>query len=180
MSYDMNGLQLTSVSESKNSYRLTAVDLKQKKIAAYAASKPPHQNVWSMHNIGLYKDPRDAAFVAQEFEKKYDKITVRQMIVDGTFYDIAREFRQNIDIPEWKYPAEGMTIEEMLGSKYKMNYVNNARDALLEAMKVENIKSPIVSKAKEMMAKVENLAKTGITFREAAKQVIAKEYSIHI
>jgi hypothetical protein len=174
MSYDMNGLQLTSVSESKNSYRLTAVDLKQKKIAAYAASKPPHQNVWSMHNIGLYKDPRDAAFVAQEFEKQYDKIVVRQMIVDGTFYDIAREFRDNIEIPEWKYPAEGMTIDEMLGSKYKTNYVNNARDALLEAMRVENIKPPTVNKSKEMMAAVEALVRTGITYRQAAKEVVFK------
>ena len=173
MSYDMNGLQLTSVSESKNSYRLTAVDLKQKKIAAYAASKPPHQNVWSMHNIGLYKDPRDAAFVAQEFEKRYNKIAVRQMVVDGTFYDIAREFRENIEIPEWKYPAEGMTIEEMIGDKYKTNYVNNARDALVEALKVANIKAPAIHKAKEMMNLVEKLVKNGITYREAAKKVVS-------
>lgn len=172
MSYDMNGLQLTSVSESKNSYRLTAVDLKQKKIAAYAASKPPHQNVWSMHNIGLYKDPRDAAYVAQEFEKLHDKIAVRQMVVDGTFYDIAREFRDNIGIPEWKYPAEGMTIDEMLGGEYKMNYVNNARDALLEAMRVANIKAPAVQRAKEMMISVETLVRSGITYREAARQVV--------
>ena len=169
----MNGLQLTSVSESKNSYRLTAVDLKQKKIAAYAASKPPHQNVWSMHNIGLYKDPRDAAFVAQEFEKRYNKIAVRQMVVDGTFYDIAREFRENIEIPEWKYPAEGMTIEEMIGDKYKTNYVNNARDALVEALKVANIKAPAIHKAKEMMNLVEKLVKNGITYREAAKKVVS-------
>ena len=173
MSYDMNGLQLTSVSESKNSYRLTAVDLAQKKIAAYAASKPPHQNVWSMHNIGMYKDPRDAAYVAQEFEKLYNKIVVRQMIVDGTFYDIAREFRENIEIPEWKYPAEGMTIDEMLGGKYKMNYVNNARDALLEAMRVGNIKAPAINKAKEMMDSVEKLVCSGITYREAARKVVA-------
>lgn len=178
MSYDMNGLQLTSVSESKNSYRLTAVDLSQKKIAAYAASKPPHNNVWSMHKIGLYKDPRDAAFVAQEFEKKYDKSAVRQMIVDGTFYEIAREFRETIEIPEWKYPAEGMTIDEMIGGKYKTNYVNNSRDALLEAIRIANIKVPPINKAKEMMNSVEDFVRSGITYREAAKKVVFAEFLI--
>lgn len=173
MYYDQNGLQLTPVSDSKNSYRLTAVDLLQKKFAAYAASKPPHNNVWSMHTIGLYKDPRDAAYVAQEFEKIYTKEQVRQMIVDSTFTEIAREFRENIDIPDWKYRAEGMSIEDMLGGKYTTNYVNNARDALVEAIRVAGVKAPPINKAKELMNKVECLVRTGITYREAARKIIA-------
>ena len=173
MSYDMNGLQLTSVSNSLNTYRLTAVDLAQKKFSAYAASKPSHNNEWSMHHIGMYKDPRDAAYVAQEFEKLYDKVTVRQMIIDGTFSEIAREFRENIEIPEWKYPAEGLSIDDMLGGKYTTNYVNNAREALVEAIRVAGIKTPAIQQAKIMMNRVEELVRTGITYREAARQVVA-------
>lgn len=173
MSYDLNGLQLTPVSDSKNTYRLTAVDLTAKKFCAYAASKPAHRNDWSMHTIGLYTDPRDAAFVAQEFEKLYDRVAVKQMIVDATFNEIAREFRENIEIPEWKYQAEGLSIDDMLGGKYTTNYVDNAREALIEAIRVAGIKTPVIAKAKEMMAKVDKLVKTGITYREAARQIVA-------
>ena len=168
----MNGLQLTPVYDSKNSYRLTAVDLTQKKFAAYAASKPPHNNVWSMHTIGMYKDPRDAAYVAQEFEKVYTKEQVRQMIVDATFTETARDFRENIEIPEWRYRAEGMSIDEMIGGNYKTNYVDNAKDALVEAIRVHGVKAPALAIAKKMMAEVENLVRQGMTYRYAAHKIV--------
>lgn len=172
--YDLNGLQLTPVSDSLNAYRLTAVDTVNEKYSAYAASKPTHKNEWSMHTIGLYKDPRDAAHVAQEFAKLHDKVKVRQMIIDGTFTEIAREFRENIEIPEWKYPAEGLSFEDILGGKYKTNYVNNAKDALLEAMRVFNIKAPALNIAKKMMDEVENLARQGMSYRSAAHTIVSR------
>lgn len=172
--YDLNGLELTPVSDSLNAYRLTAVDTTNEKYSAYAASKPTHKNEWSMHTIGLYKDPRDAAYVAQEFAKLYDKVKVRQMIIDGTFTEVAREFRENIEIPEWKYPAEGLSFEDILGGKYKTNYVNNAKDALLEAMRVFNIKAPALDAAKKMMAEVENLVRQGMTYRNAAHKIVSR------
>lgn len=170
--YDQNGLELTPVSHSLNAYRLTAVDVTTQKYAAYAASKPTHKNEWSMHTIHLYKDPRDAAYVAQEFAKIYDKVAVRQMIIAGTFNDVAKNFLETIEIPEWKYQAEGLSFEDILGGKYKTNYVNNAKDALVEAMKVFNVKAPAVAEAKKMITAVENLVKSGMTYRAAAKQVV--------
>lgn len=171
--YDHNGLELTPVSNSLNAYRLTAVDLTTQKYSAYAASKPTHKNEWSMHTIYLYDDPRDAAFVAQEFAKIYDKVAVRQMIIDGTFSHIAKEFRENIDIPEWKYQYEGLSFDDILGKKYKTNYVNNAKDALVEALRVFNIKTPPLKIASKMMAEVENLVAAGMNYRAAAKNVVA-------
>ena len=125
-----------------------------------------------MHPIGLFKDPRDAAFVAQEFAKVYDKQTVRVMITDGTFWEVAREFRESIEIPEWKYPAEGLSFDEIVGGKYKTNYVNNAKDALVEAIKVFNAKTPAVAVAKKMMSDLEEMVKGGMTYREAAKKIV--------
>lgn len=176
MAYDKNGLQLSPVAETRNTYRRTAVDMTQRKFSAYAASRPTRLNEWAMHTIGLYKDPRDAAYVAQEFEKLYDKVAVRQMIIDDTFTEVAKEFRENIDIPEWKFEAEGLTIEEMLGETgYKRNYVDNARDALIEALHVAGIKTPALKEAKLMMAAVEKLvSKNGMTYRRAAKKVVEK------
>lgn len=170
--YDQNGLELTPVSNSLNAYRLTAVDVTAQKYAAYAASKPTHKNEWSMHTIGLYKDPRDAAFVAQEFAKIYDKFAVRQMVIDCTLNQVAKDFRESIDIPEWKYQAEGLSFDDILGGKYNTNYVNNAKDALVEALRVSNMKAPALKVAIEMMSKVENLVKSGMTYRSAAKFVV--------
>lgn len=171
-SYDMNGLELSPVSTSMNAYRLTAIDMTNQKYAAYAASKPSKKNEWAMHPIGLFKDPRDAAFVAQEFAKVYDKQTVRVMITDGTFWEVAREFRESIEIPEWKYPAEGLSFDEIVGGKYKTNYVNNAKDALVEAIKVFNVKPPVLAVAKKMMSDLEEMVKGGMTYREAAKKIV--------
>lgn len=170
--YDLNGLELTPVSNSMNAYRLTAVDITTEKYAAYAASKPTHKNEWSMHTIHLYKDPRDAAFVAQEFAKVYDKVAVRQMIIDGSFGQTAKEFRENLEIPEWKYQAEGLSFEDILGGKYKTNYVNNAKDALVEAMRVFNMKAPALKVASKMIAEVEKMVTTGMTYRAAAHSIV--------
>lgn len=170
--YDQNGLELTPVSNSLTAYRLTAVAVTTKKYAAYAASIPPHKIGWSMHIIHLYKDPRDAAFVAQEFAKVYDKAAVRQMIDDGSFNQVAKKFCENIEIPEWKYQAEGLTIEDILGGKYKTNYVNNVKDALVEAIRVAGVKTPPLKIATKMMADVEELVKNGFTYRIAAKTVV--------
>ena len=173
--YDHNGLELTPAADTMNAYRLTAVDLTEKKFSAYASAKPTYKNEWSMIKIGMFKDSRDAAFVAQQFEKHYDKVTVRQMVTDKTFRDVANEFVANLEIPEWQYPAEGFTIEELLGGGYevyKKNYVDNARDALVEAFKVSGKKIPVIAEAKKLIERVEQLYKTGITYREAAKTVI--------
>lgn len=172
MSYDLNGLQLTPAADTMNTYRLTAVNLREQKFSAYAASRPSHRNEFSMHTIGLYSDPRDAAFVAQEFEKRYNKDEVRTLVKDGLFAAVARHFRETIEIPEWQYPAEGLTIEEMLGGSYTRNYVDNARDALVEAIKVTGAKAPPLAQAKALMARVEELVRGGITYRMAARQVI--------
>lgn len=172
MSYDLNGLQLTPAADTMNTYRLTAVNLREQKFSAYAASRPSHKDEWSMHRIGLYSDPRDAAFVAQEFEKCYNKDQVRVLVKDGIFNEVAKEFRENLEIPEWQYPAEGLTIEEMLGGSYTRNYVDNARDALVEVIKVSGAKAPPLAQTKTLMARVEELVRGGITYRMAARQVI--------
>jgi hypothetical protein len=174
--YDRNGLQLsTAKANTLNSYRLTAVDLKNKKYAAYArASKPKGNMQWSMFNIGnLYKDPRDAAYVAQEFEKIYNPDQVRQMVTDGVFYDVAREFVENTDIPDWQFPAEGILIEDILNDYgYKNNYVSDAKSALQEAVKVFGIKVPSLKEIPSLISQVENLYKDGCSYREAARKVM--------
>lgn len=170
--YDNNGLELTPVANSLNAYRLTAVDMTEKKYAAYAASKPRRKNDWSMHTIGLYKDPRDAAFVAQEFAKLHDKVAVRQMITDNTFIDIVRAFRETIEIPVWKFDPEGLSFDDILGGKYKTNYVNNAKDAIIEALRVFQKKTPSLAEGKILLQKVEAMVKSGLNYRQAAHSVI--------
>lgn len=173
--YDHNGLELTPATDTMNAYRRTAVDLTAKRFTAYASAKARFKDDWTMYKIGLYKDPRDAAYVAQQFEKIYDREKCRQLVTDGLFEEVAREFRETIEIPEWQYPAEGFSIEELLNGgyeEYKMNYVDNARDALREAIKVYNKPAPALSVAKVMINKVEELYKKGMTYRLAAKQIV--------
>lgn len=172
--YDRNGLQLSASNDSKtlNSYRLTAVDMTHKKYNAYArASRPKGNMQWSMFKIGnLFEDARDAAFVAQEFEKEYTQEQVRTMVTDGVFYDVAREFVENLDIPEWQYPAEGLTIEDITNDYgYKVNRVDNAREALVEAISVFNKKTPPLKEAKVLINKVNKLYNGGLSYREAAR-----------
>ena len=174
--YDRNGLELTNAErESFNTYKFTAVDFKERKFTAYAPSTKYNNWNFCMHTIRHYRDPRDAAFVAQEFHKIYDRHAVSDMINAGTFREICNEFIENLDIPEWKYPAEGYTIEELLGEKviYKKNYVGNAREALLEAFEVFNVTNrPSLDAAKKMMNRVEELYRNGMTYRQAAAEVI--------
>jgi hypothetical protein len=169
---DRNGLELTPAADTMNAYRLTAVNTQAKKFAAYAAGTRKSNSEFNMFTIGFYGDPRDAAYVAQQFEKKYSKSQVREMVVDGTFAEVAKEFRSNIDIPEWVYPAEGMTIDEMLNTTYKRNYVLTAREALVEAINVFKKPVPSLKDAAVMIKRVEAAVKEGMTLRAAAAQVI--------
>lgn len=172
--YDRNGLQLsTARTETLNTYRMTSVDLTTKKYRAYARSGSPNPNKWTMHDIGRYNDPRDAAHVAQEFEKQYTKDQVSQMVLDGAFSEIAKVFRETIDIPEWKYPAEGLLIEDILNDYgYEKNYVLDAKEALREVIKVFNLKAPNLNDIKTLVETVEKLYQTGISYRTAAKQTM--------
>lgn len=170
--FDRNGLQLSPMgTETLNTYRLTSVDLTTKKYNAYARASTPNGNKqWSMFKIGTqFKDPRDAAFIAQEFEKCYSHEQVRQMHTDGTFYEIAREFSEAQDIPEWKYPAEGLLVEDILNDYgYKQNYVSDAKSALREAIQIFKVKVPNLKEIPELVKSVEVLYEKGITYRDAA------------
>ena len=173
--FDHNGLELTPAAETMNAYRLTAVDLKAKKFAGYARAKPRFKDDWSMYRIGYFSDPRDAAYVAQAFEKKFDSVKVRQMVTDGLFDEIAVEFSSSLEIPEWKYQAEGFSVEELINGgyeEYKKNYVDNAKEALVEFFKVTNTKPPTLEVAKKLIADVEKMYKTGKTYRESAKAIM--------
>jgi hypothetical protein len=174
--YDRNGLQLsTAQSETLNSYYKTAVDLTIKKYAAVAYATRRHNNEWAMFTIGDYDDPRDAAYVAQEFFKVYSKESVRTLQTDGEFSQVAREFRETIEIPEWQFPAEGLLIEDILNESangYKQNYVADARTALLEAINVFKLQTPNLKTAKTLINKVEEAYKTGLSYREAARNIM--------
>lgn len=176
-SYDLNGLELTTSScDTMNAYRLTAVDLTDKKFAAYAASKPNFKGQFSMHSIHNYSDSRDAAYSAQQFEKLYDKVKVKQLVTDKLFRGVCQEFTLKLEIPEWSYPAEGSTIAEMLIGKYDRNYVNNARDALREAFRAHKItQRPSLATCNDLMFRVETIVNAGTTYRNAAAQVISQQ-----
>ena len=172
--YDHNGLELTPMSETMNSYKMTSVDLKRKRFCAYAQATQKHKE-FSMFSVSFHKDPRDAAFIGQEIAKKFSKDAVRSMMVDGTAKEILRGFAASLEIPEWKYQAEGFSIEELLNGgfdDYKKNYAATAKDALVEAIKLLRKKTPDLKTAKEILDKVEALYKSGLTYREAAKQVL--------
>lgn len=174
--YDHNGLELTPMSDTMNSYKMTAVDLTKKKFIAYVRSAVRSKNEFSMFNISFHNDPRDAAFVAQEFAKKYSKEVVRSMVIDGTFKEFAKEFSENLEIPVWKYYAEGFSIEELINGgfeEYQKNYAATAKDAIVEAIKVLGKKTPDLKTAKAIIEKVENLYKTGMSYRAAANQILS-------
>ena len=177
--YDRNGLQLSNAAaETLNTYRLTTVDLTTRKYSAYArASRPKGQMQWSMFKIGAqFKDPRDAAFIAQEFEKVYTHDQVRQMYTDGVFYEVAREFVKNTEIPEWQYPAEGLLVEDILNDYgYKQNYVPDSKTALREAIAVFGMKPPSLKEIPILVKKVQELYDQGLTYRQAAMQVLGAE-----
>jgi hypothetical protein len=170
--FDRNGLELSPVADTKNAYKLTSVNVKRGKFNAYARSAFRNKNEFTMCNFAKFDDPRDAAFVAQEFAKEYDKEAVRQMVVDGTFLEVANEFVAGLEIPEWKFPAEGLTIDDILCDySYTKNHVPTARDALIEVFKVFGGKPPAVAEATKMIKKVDELYNSGMSYREAARQV---------
>jgi hypothetical protein len=171
--YDRNGLKLSAPErESLNTYYRTAVDLTSRRYSAVAYATAEFKDQWSMFAIGDFKDPRDAAYVAQEFFTQHSKDAVRLIVKDGNWAEVAREFRENIEIPEWQYPAEGLSIEDILGESkcgYKNNYVSDARAALIEVIKVFKLKTPDIKTAKTLINKVEEAYKSGQSYREAAR-----------
>lgn len=171
--YDRNGLELSPIAETKNAYKLTSVNMRLRKYNAYARSAHRNRKEFTMLNFPQkFDDPRDAAFAAQEFAKLYDKEAVRQMAVDGVFTDIARELVDNLEFPEWQFPAEGITIQDILCDYgYTKNHVTTARDALVEVFKVFSIRPPQVKQATKMITEVEALYQSGMSLREAARKV---------
>lgn len=177
--YDRNGLELTeSNRESYNSYKFTAVDFNTKRFSAYAASDKYNSHKFCMHTIKQYKDPRDAAYVGQRFRELYTKQQVSDMISSGSFREIVNEFLEGIEIPEWKYPPEGLTIEELLGEdtiKYSKNYVDNPKDALREAITIFEIsKIPPIPVVNILLSRVEEYYSEGFTYRQAATKVVTE------
>lgn len=173
--YDHNGLELSPVdSNTMNSYKFTAVDLTTKRYWAYARS-----DLWkiakkfSMHNIHSYKDPRDAAFVGQEFNKAFSNEQVRELIRSGDFRDVVNEFLENLEIPVWKYPAEGLLIEDILNDyKFEKNYCDTAQEALREYFANFDGPRPALDKVKRMIARVEKYAKENFCgYRVAVKNI---------
>lgn len=173
MAYDRNGLELTPICNSKNSYKFTTVVPASRKYAAYAQAVR-FSGVFSMVTIGKFDDPRDAAYIGQMFSKQYDINQVYQMVIDKTFDQVAEQFIKDTEIPEWKYPAEGLDWDDILGVKGSTkNRVDSAREALIEALKNAGKPIPVLAKAKQMIAEVEKLYNQGMSFRGAAKHVVA-------
>lgn len=173
--YDKNGLALTPMGDSKNSYLYTAMIMGTRKVSAYARVRKEKGVNFLMASIGMFDDPRDAAFIAQEFAKAYNVDQTTQMKVDGTFREISKEFIKNTEIPEWQFPAEGLTFEELEGEGadgYMFNYVNNAKDALREVVQMFKLKAPAVKAIPALITKVEELVKGGETYRAAARKTM--------
>jgi hypothetical protein len=171
MNYDRNGLEFSTIADTMNSYRYTAVDVKCKKYVAYAqAARPKGNNQWAMFPIAEYDDPRDAAYVGQTFATKYSRDEIRQMVTDETFRDSCKKFIADIEIPVWQYPAEGLLIEDITNDYgYKQNYVNSATEALKEAIAIFKMKIPDLKSAKVLVNLVETKYKEGMSYRDAAK-----------
>lgn len=171
--YDRNGLELSPMSDTLNAYKMTAMDTSIKKVIAYARSSHTGKQV-SIFTIGLFKDPRDAAYIAQEFAKVYTKDQVKQMVIDRTLRETAKRFIAATDIPEWKYPAEGITFEDIeCDYGYKRNRVEDARAALVEALHIFQKKAPILKEVPALISAVKKKYEAGMSYRQAAKEVVA-------
>ena len=168
--YDNNGLELSQMNDTLNTYLYTAMNVKTRKVVAYAPIRLNTTVKFGMITIGFFTDPRDAAFVAQSFNKLYTKEQSTQMSIDGTFREVAKDFIANLEIPEWEFEAEGLSFDDITGEgeRYMFNYVNNARDALKEAVKKFNVKVPSLEVLKKLEAKVDALVKSGASYRAAA------------
>lgn len=170
--YDRNGLELSPIQDSLNAYKFTAVNPSIRAYSAYAQATRK-KGIYSMVTIARFDDARDAAFVGQEFAKRYTIDEVYQMVIDKTFDDIAKDFVDNLEMPMWQYPAEGLDWDDIIGSEGTLkNRVDNARDALVEALKVANKPTPALAQAKKMIAEVEKLYNNGMNYRSAAKNVV--------
>lgn len=172
--YDRNGLELTPSQVSMNSYKFTAVNPKARNYSAYAQASR-NRGLYSMVTIAKFDDARDAAYVGQEFAKLYTNEQVYEMVLDKSFEDITKQFVENLDIPEWAYPAEGLDWDDILGyDKSKKNHVFTSKDALVEALKETGKKPPSVVIARQMVAEVDALYNQGKSYRDAAKLVVQK------
>ena len=170
--YDRNGLALSPVATSNNAYVFTSLNIRQRKFNAYARMAGARKE-FTMLNFGAFNDPRDAAHIAQEFNKAYCKDQIRQMYVDDTFQEIAKEFINNTEIPDWKYPAEGLTVADIeCDYGYTDNWVAGPREALVEVIKVFGIKPPPLNEAKVLVQKVSQLVASGMSLRQAARQAV--------
>jgi hypothetical protein len=172
--YDRNGLELTPQADTMNTYKLTTVELNKRKYGAYARARETRNGEWTMFKIGYFADPRDAAYIAQKFAEEFDQDRVRQLVTDRQFDEMAALFVATTEIPEWKYPAEGMLIEDILNDYgYKRNRVLDAREALVEAIKLFGKRAPALNMVKDYIARVDQLYKAGKSYREAAREVVA-------
>ena len=170
--YDRNGLELSPIQDSLNAYKFTAVNPKIRAYSAYAQSTRK-KGIYSMVTIARFDDARDAAFVGQEFAKRYNEQEVYQMVIDKTFDDVAKDFVDGLVMPIWQYPAEGLDWDDILGNDGTVkNRVDNSRDALVEALKIAGKPTPALAKAKQLIAEVDKLYNQGMSFREAAKEVV--------
>ena len=175
--YDFNGLPLTQSVKANSlaAYLHTAMNMKIRKISAYAPIFPNVQMKFAMVKIGLFEDPRDAAYVAMEFNKQYTKDQATQMVVDGTFNEIAKEFVENLEIPEWQHPAEGLSFDEIEGipADYAMIYSTSAKDAINKVLKEKGLPVPKIEIAKKMISEVEKLhADTGVSYDLLARECL--------
>lgn len=175
--YDFNGLPLTQSvkADSLAAYLHTAMVMKIRKISAYAPIFPNAQMKFGMVKIGLFEDPRDAAYVAMEFNKQYTKDQATQMVVDGTFNEIAKEFVENLEIPEWQHPAEGLSFDEIEGipADYAMIYSTSAKDAINKVLKEKGLATPKLDEAKKLIEQVEKMhQETGVSYDLIARKVI--------
>jgi hypothetical protein len=170
--YDRNGLELSPIQDSLNAHKFTAANPKIRAYSAYAQSTR-EKGIYSMVTIARFDDARDAAFVGQEFAKRYSEQEVYQMVIDKTFDDVAKDFVDGLVMPIWQYPAEGLDWDDILGNDGTVkNRVDNSREALVEALKIAGKPTPALAKAKQLIAEVDKLYNQGMSFREAAKEVV--------
>ena len=176
-SYDHNGLELTRSKNDNTStaYFRTSWNPISKKFQANFYKAYRGRSVNGTDVIREYEDARDAAFVAQEFDRMYTPEQNRLAETDGTIRQITADFVANLVIPTWQYPAEGFDREELINGSfggYRTNYDSDAREALKEALRVFGKKPPTVDAAREYIKQVEVFHAKGMTYRQAAAQVI--------
>lgn len=174
---DLNGLELSPQSKSNNAYLYTTFIARRKKYSAYARMDYKRKGEWQMYEIGTFEDSRDAAFIAQMFAKHYTREAVREMVEDGSFPIVTNQFVCEMSIPEWKHPAAGLDIEDIIGgSRYELNFVCDAKEALRECIKVFKLPVPPLKKLPDLVAKVNTLYEyEGMTYRNAAKKALGVE-----